>query len=213
MRASVPEVLLAIGTLILSLGASSSPVAPVERCPYMALYPAFWWPSSAERNAEERDISERVLSHLAMNLVDDHGFYLVTDVEDAYWLLRAIARERATDRGMAYGFAEMEAFAKFESQPVRVTYDRPGETVRAGRLLEFPAAELESFLRLVADVFGADLLAHANHMCADWSSGLIEEEARLERIRQELVREMERVRARRAELNLRIEVEPQDRPQ
>ena len=69
-----------------------------------------------------------------------------------------------------------------------------------GVLFELPEVFLDSQIRELADTFAAKLTPHVQRMCADWASGQLHEEVRLERIRKELVSEIERVKhARRAQ--------------
>ena len=78
------------------------------------------------------------------------------------------------------------------------------------------ARTASTFIRGLGDDFVEKLFPHGHHKCADWRSGQLEEEARLERIREELVEEIERVRRERVEWKrrklLELEFEEQQAP-
>ena len=58
-----------------------------------------------------------------------------------------------------------------------------------------------------ADLAASIFLPHARQLCADMNATLLEEEAELERIREQLAHEIERVRRQRIEQQKHLEVE------
>jgi hypothetical protein len=101
---------------------------------------------------------------------------------------------------IAIGHVRMRAIADFQGKARRYQFHTSsGETIDHQYLFETRIDEMDSAAATVADSIAANLSPHARRMCDDWSTGQLGEEARLERIREELVAEIKEVRRQRAE--------------
>lgn len=183
-----------------------------EPCPYLKTYLNQWRREDAEgTDPGGRDLSEGVMALFARTLFVEHGFEAADDVNDAYWKVDTVALQSMKDPSVAHGLIHMRTFADFIGRAVRTSHGVPGELIDYQLLFEQPVVEMPYFTRRLADDFAAKLLPHARHMCRDWSTGQLEEEARLERVREELTDEIKRIRKERAELEqrkrLKLEIE------
>lgn len=167
---------------------------PPAGCPYVRVA-LDRWPGPGTRGADPGrvELTSRVLRQFAARL-PLHGFVLVENVADTYWTVETIAARHLFDADMAHGHVRMRAMADFEGRPMRYDFSTPGALRDRSALFELPLADLEPSVRRLADQMAAGLWPHARHLCDDWESGRLEEEARLERIRRELVAEIQQVR-------------------
>lgn len=181
------------------LGQPQDAFQSAESCPYVDVYLDWWWAKlQPGGDPGGRDLSGRVMMEFGLRLLH-HGFILREDVEDAYWQVTVLASKTLMDQEMAHGYLRMRAVADFQGKVRRYAHYTPGETLDYGVLFEKSVSDLDAYIRGRADHFAGELLPHARHMCADWSSGRLREAARLERIRAKLAEEIKRVRRERAE--------------
>ena len=181
---------------------------PQDACPAMGVFVDSWWKEfTPGGDPENRDASERA-SMMFFSRIVDHGFVTV-DLEDAYWVLTVIATRIGDDRELAHGHIEMRSIADFQGKARRYDFGTVGEsgTLDYSFLFATPINQLDDYMRTLADNFAAKLIPHARHVCSDWWSGQLEEEARLEEIRTQLELEIIRVRERRAEQEKRLKLE------
>jgi hypothetical protein len=186
-------------------------------CPYTDVYVDWWWAKyTLDGDPDRSDLTERVLRVFTDALMLKHRFDLVEDVEDTYWVASANAHRNIMNPEMAHGFVHMRTFADFLGGAVRPTLHKTGELIELEHLFEVPLVELDAFIRDLAEKYAEKLFPHIRRVCADWSRGRVEEEARLERIREQLVKEIERIRRERAERErrkrLQLEAEEPPRP-
>ena len=179
----------------------------VEHCPYMNVYVDFW-PRNLRSMGDDPhspDLTNRVLEVMGEGLLD-HGFRHA-ELDDAYWMLEGKSAKPPNDSQVAYGSVRMRTLTDFEGKPVRHSLGMPGELRDYHWIFLEQVFFLDSFVRDLSNSFGEKLFPHAYHMCVDWKNGQLEEEARLERIREELAAEMERIRRERQRRHLEIEVD------
>jgi hypothetical protein len=184
---------------------------PQDACPPMGVFFDFWLAKydNSERDLKNLDVSERSMKQFAMRLVQ-HGFD-IADLEDAYWRVGVVASHLSDRRDIAHGHIDMRPVADFQGKAQRYDHTTSSDegTLEYGYLFVSTVSELDKNIQTVADEFAAKLIPHARHMCSDWWSGQLEEEARLEEIQAQLELEIIRVRERRAEQEklLKLEVE------
>jgi hypothetical protein len=184
-------------------------------CPYMDVYVDWWWARfTLDGDPDKSDVTERALRVFTDALMLKHGFDLVEDVEDTYWVASANAHKNIMNPEMAHGFVHMRTFADFLGGAVRPTLHKTGELIELEHLFEVPLVELDAFIRDLAETYAEKLFPHARRLCTGWTSRQVEEEARLERIRKQLIKEIERVRRERAERERRrrLELEAEELP-
>lgn len=183
----------------------------VEYCPYMKVYVDLWPGNlrSVGGDPDSPDLTNRVLEVMGEGLLD-HGFRHA-ELDEAYWTLEGKIAKPPNNSQVAFGSVRMRTFADFQGKPVRHALGMPGELRDYHWIFLQPVFFLDNFVRDLSNSFGEKLFPHAYHMCVDWKSGQLEEEARLERIREELVAEMERIRRERQRRQLEIEVDTPDR--
>lgn len=181
-------------------------------CPYRKVFIDWWWAEhSDDGDPNHSDLTEEVLQPFSDRLSLHPEVYPdVVGLDDAYWMLTGIASVSITDPEYAVGHIRIRAIADFEGKALRHSFASGGERgiLDKGLLFQFPVLSMESSMYQAADEFAGAITPHIQRMCTDWASGQIEEEARLERIRLELVKEMQRIRrARRLRGVITIEAE------
>jgi hypothetical protein len=208
--------------------ASSAHPIPVPGCPYASVYAAV----SANGLEKEGRVAERV--RLAYSrFLGQQGFTVVATPEEAYWssfsMVRLSRRTDSTFAWAAYVMATQDVEGRIQG-PVRFAGEGERATELSGFMLLREVRLLELDLqaqRAAADTAGA-LLPHTFRMCLAWSTQASEEVVShvegppngvgpeggdsTRRLRDELRREMRRVRRQRAERpQKRLEIEVEDR--
>ena len=197
-------------TFSFALGRPQGTYPATDFCRYMDVYVDWWWARfTLDGDPDESDVTERVLTVFTDTLMQEHRFGLVEEVEAAYWVASANASMNIINPEMTHGFVHMRTLADFQGGAVRPTLHTTGELIEFEFLFEVPLVELDVFVRGLAKKFADKLFPHAYRLCADWSSGQLEEETRLERIRKQLLEEIERVRRERVERERRKRIDLQ----
>ncbi|MGH0031935.1 MAG: hypothetical protein ACQGVC_19265 [Myxococcota bacterium] len=182
---------------LMSWAAAAEPAdGPGDACPYTHVLLDQWPGRGALVDTERVRLTSRVMQEFGDRL-PEHGFVVVDNVAESYWTVEALAAHHVFDRDMAHGHVRMRAMADFEGNPMRYGFETRGELRDRSALFELPVADLDRSVRELADRMAAGLWPHARRLCDDWRSGRLEEEARLERIRQELVAEIRAMRGAR----------------
>jgi len=185
-------------TFPFSLGQPKVSDQSFQSCPYMDVYVDRWWAKhTLDGDPGESDVSARALMVFTETLTLDHPFLLVEEVEDAFWVASATVSENVMNPEMTHRYVKIRTLAQSQGEAVRPTYF--GDTIDYGFLFEAPFAERDAYIRGLAHRFADRLLPYAHRLCADWKSVRLEEEARPERIREELIEEIEQVRRERVE--------------
>jgi hypothetical protein len=200
-------------TFFFSLGEPELSDHSFESCPYMDVYVDWGWAKEVrDGDSSESDISARALTVFAETLMRDHPFALAEEPEDAYWVASVTASQNVMNPETTHRYVKVRTLAHSQGKAVRPTYF--GDTNDHGFLFEVPFAEHDAYVRGLARRFADKLIPHAYRLCADWTSRPLEGEARLERIREGLTEEMERVRHERVERQHRklLELEAMEPP-
>lgn len=182
-------------------------------CPYSKVWFILVWSEYSEGgDPDKTDLTEPLISEFLERL-RQHGFRIADGVDDAYWILQGSAMRGASDRSVVVLHVQMRAFVEFEGKALR--YD--AITRGVGGLVDFSylwvtsASDFVTDVRELADKFAGQLGYHTRVKCADWASGSLEEEARLEKLRKELTAEIGRIRQERIEQEqrkrLQLEIE------
>lgn len=175
---------------------------PLGVCPYSRAHVSWWWLEDTDAGDPwGLDLTSEFLWEFAARL-ERHGFVVddAASIENAYWIVRAIVVRYLDSPDLAHGWIQMRAMAEFNGRALRYDFTTTGrDLIDNGMLFSLEVPERGAFARKLADEFAAKLAPHMRRMCDDWARGSPEEEARLERIRDELASEIERVRAERSE--------------
>jgi hypothetical protein len=200
-------------TFSFSLGEPELSDQSFEFCPYMDVY-VDWGRAKEARDADltEGDVSAQALTVFAETLMRDHPFALVDDPEDAYWVASVTVSKNVMNPETTHRYVKVRTLAHSQGKAVRPTYF--GDANDYGFLFEVPLAEHGTYVRGLAQRFADKLFPHAYRLCAGWTSRPVEGAARLERIREGLTEEMERVRRERVERERRklLELEAVEPP-
>jgi len=195
-------------TFSFALGEPQASHQSFEFCRYMDVYVDWWWARyTLDGDPDESNVTERVLTVFTDALMLGHRFSLVEEADDAYWVASANASKNVMNPEMTHGFVHMRTLADLQGGAVRRTLHTAGELIDFQLLFEVPLVELDAFIRGLAGKFAEKLFPHAHRLCEAWSSGQLDEETRLERMRKELVEEIERVRRERVERERRKRLE------
>lgn len=181
-------------------------------CPFREVY-LDWhegkemeWLGPGPRGVER---TKQVIFPFAAQLFSHPDLRVTRDLDEAYWIVNALAM-LSHDSDYAFGKLRMRPITDFHGKARRYSSLTTSDesAIDYGLLFEYPIADLDSAMKEAANTVAGKLTPHVRKKCADWASGQIEEEARLEKIRAELVEEMTRIRRARALLKM-LTIEPE----
>jgi hypothetical protein len=140
--------------------------------------------------------------------LEQEGYALVGDSLDHYWILATHLMTGSTDEEVFIGHLDLSPVPGITTAALWEAWEGHGG---ASFLIEMPIAELETAAQRAVDWFVKKTLIQTDSLCADWYGGRWDEEARLERVRQELVEEMEHLRRWREQQGKQLQLEIEDR--
>ena len=191
-------------------------VAPEEgQCPYRTAY--VFWPTKAseDKSPDDVEISQR-LGKAYSAFLAQRGITILSDPERAYLLGHVSGTSNVADPAGIVAYLEIRATPDLQGRTHNATQfskDDHGTMAACSTLIQSPANQIEGVAERAANLAAEHLEPHLDEQCADWQSGSWAEEARLEKIRQELVGEIGRVRREREERQRKqLEIRPAETP-
>ena len=179
-------------------GAGADPVGPLPpECPYADVYVAV----STNGAPLDEELAERVEIAYSEQL-RMQGFHLVTASDVAYWsAFSLVSLNRQLTQSFAwsvYMMARQDLGGRVQA-PFRFAEVSDEQDDLSGFMLlkEVHLLELDSQVRIAAEATANALLPHAIRMCIAWTQS--------EELRQELAREMQRIREERQNKRLQFE--------
>jgi hypothetical protein len=188
-------------------------------CPYASMY------VSVSTNGAPRDagVGERVELGYAETLAEQ-GFQLVAAPEEAYWtafsLVRMSPRVDSNFAWSVYTMATQDMQGRIHA-PIRFAAAGDDQAERSGFMFlkEVRILELDREVRRAAEETALSLLPHASRMCTAWTTDPLNDESPefrhvrnaddlLEKLREELAREIIRIRRDRQQMVLEVDGEP-----
>jgi hypothetical protein len=189
--------LLGLGCGAIPLPAPGRAVAPPPQtwagddCPYLRVFVD--WMKDGDLQLQES------VANTYSDFLHAAGFLVTQDPSRAYFFVGSHAMPSIQNDEMLIWSVSTEArpeIVRGRSQPFsqRIIRMGMGQLTRVSDLHEIPRADLHEFASLAAGTAAEELLPRARRRCDNLDFSLREDEEHLQRIRQELTEEIQRVR-------------------
>ena len=205
MRRATTAVLLVLAMACVNRSPSPTiATASMNECPYLRIYQSGGIEAGDRpKSSAERALDQRMDSALRRAL-EQEGYAFVGDSRDHYWILATHLMTSDADEEVFIGNLRLSPVPGITTAALSEAWEGHGG---ASFLIEYRITELEAVAHKAVEWFVKGTLIQTDSLCADWYGGRWEEEARLERVRQELVEEMEHLRRWREEQRKQLQLE------